>query len=218
MMATRPRAEAAGEPPARERILDAAFAAFMESGFAEASTLEIATRARVSKRELYALVGSKQDMLVACIAARAKRLQVPADLPQPHDRKTLAQVLTAFGAQLLRETSDPTVVAVFRLAIAEAAGTPEVAQALYAVGIETSRAALREIISGAQSAGLLGGQPVEMTEHFAGLLWGNLMMNLLLRAVDRPSPREITRRAHDAAAAFLKIYPLPDGAETGSRA
>ena len=53
----------------------------MENGFAETSTLEIATRARVSKRELYALVGSKQEMLAACIAERAKRLQMPAELP-----------------------------------------------------------------------------------------------------------------------------------------
>ncbi|HEY4834688.1 MAG TPA: TetR family transcriptional regulator, partial [Bradyrhizobium sp.] len=50
---TKPRAENADETPARTRILDAAFSAFMESGYAETSTLEIATRARVSKRELY---------------------------------------------------------------------------------------------------------------------------------------------------------------------
>src|SRR6478736_1131499 len=80
------RPEADDEVPARRRILDAAFAAFMEHGFAETSTLEIATRARVSKRELYALVCSKQEMLAACIAERAKRLQMPAGLPEPHDR------------------------------------------------------------------------------------------------------------------------------------
>ncbi|MGZ3349744.1 MAG: TetR family transcriptional regulator, partial [Xanthobacteraceae bacterium] len=57
--AAKPRADEADETPARQRILDAAFSAFMEHGFAETSTLEIATRARVSKRELYALVGSK---------------------------------------------------------------------------------------------------------------------------------------------------------------
>src|SRR6202158_1379728 len=189
MMATHPRGDAADDPPARERILEAAFSAFMESGFAEDSMLEIATRARVSQRELYTLVGSKQDMLVACIAARAKRLQAPADLPAPQDRKTLAQVLTAFGAQLLREPSAPAVVAVCGWAIAEAVRAPEVARALTAAGIETSRAALRDIMSRARWSGLLGGQPAEMTEHFAGLLWGNLMMNLLLRTVHRPSPR-----------------------------
>jgi AcrR family transcriptional regulator len=201
------RREAADETPTRERILDAAFSAFMESGFAETSTLEIATRARVSKRELYALVGSKQDMLVACIGERAKRLQVPADLPEPHDRETLARVLTAFGAQLLREVSDPTVVAVFQLAIAEAVRAPEVARTLDSIGVETSRAALREIMARAQSAGLLNGQPSEMAEHFAGLLWGNLMTGLLLRVAERPSPREIARRASAATAAFLQLYP-----------
>src|SRR4030081_1122758 len=90
----------ADDTPVRQRILDAAFSAFMESGFAETSTLEIATRARVSKRELYALVGSKQEMLMACIGERAKRLQVPTDLPEPHDREALASTLATFGKQL----------------------------------------------------------------------------------------------------------------------
>src|SRR5258708_29762872 len=112
---TKPRAENADEIPPRVRILDAAFSAFMESGFAATSTLEIATRARVSKRELYALVGSKHEMLAACIAERAKRLQMPAELPEPHDREAFLRTLVTFGTQLLREASDPTLIAVFRL-------------------------------------------------------------------------------------------------------
>ena len=79
----------------------------MERGYAATSTLEIATRARVSKRELYALVGNKQKMLITAIGERAKRLQAPADMPMLRDRATLAQVLTAFGIQLVREVSDP---------------------------------------------------------------------------------------------------------------
>jgi AcrR family transcriptional regulator len=214
MMATRStakaRQETADDAPVRQRILDAAFSAFMERGFAETSTLEIATRARVSKRELYALVGSKQEMLMACIAARAKRLQMPTDLPEPRDRESLARALETFGAQLLREVSDPTVIAVFRLAIAEAVGAPEVARTLDAIGSETGRAALRALMEKARSAGLLGGDPTAMAEHFSGLLWGNLMTNLLLRIVDRPSPREIARRARDATAALLQLYPQAD--------
>src|SRR5579864_2222899 len=67
------RQASSDEAAVRERILDAAFAAFMKSGYATTSTLEIATRARVSKRELYALVGNKQEMLIACISERANR-------------------------------------------------------------------------------------------------------------------------------------------------
>src|SRR5215467_2470661 len=96
----------------RERILEAAFEAFMKSGYAAASTLEIASRARVSKRELYSRVGNKQQMLIACIAERSRqRLTVPAELPVPRDRATLGQILSTFGTQLLREVSDPTVIA-----------------------------------------------------------------------------------------------------------
>ena len=39
----------------RERILEAAFTLFGERGFSSTSMLDIVTRARVSKRDLYAL-------------------------------------------------------------------------------------------------------------------------------------------------------------------
>jgi AcrR family transcriptional regulator len=203
--------EAAEEIPVRRRIVDAAFSAFTERGYAETTTLEIATRAHVSKRALYELFGNKQEMLVACISERAARLRAPADLPAPHDRETLAQVLIGFGARIMSEVSDPAVVAIFRLAIAEAARAPEVAQTLNSLARETSRAARLGIMTEAQSSGLLGGNPAEMAEQFSALLWGNLMVGLLLRVVERPTPREITRRARDATAAFLLLYPQPDG-------
>ena len=215
-MATAPmskrRQEGSDETAVRERILEAAFAAFMKSGYAATSTLEIATAARVSKRELYALVGNKQEMLIACISARARRLQAPPDLPVPCDRETLANVLTSFGARLVREISDPTVIAVFRLAIAEAVHAPAVARTLDSIGRETSRAALRKIMTQAQAAGLLNGRPAEFAEQFGGLFWGNLMISLLLGVAKRPNPREIAGRARDATAAFLQLHSPPSNA------
>jgi AcrR family transcriptional regulator len=207
---TEPRRKDGDETAIRGRILEAAFAAFMKNGYAATSTLEIATRARVSKRELYATVGNKQEMLIACISARAGRLQIPADLPALRDRETLARVLTSFGTQLVREISDPPVVAVFRLAIAEAVHAPAVARALDSIGREASRAALRKIMAQAQAAGLLKGRPAELAEQFSGLLWGNLMISLLLGVAERPSLREIAGRARDAATAFLQLHPPPD--------
>ena len=203
------RQEGREETEVRARILEAAFAAFMKRGYAASSTLEIATRGRVSKRELYALVGNKREMLIACITARAKRLQVPADLPVPQDRETLAHVLASFGTQLVREITDPTVIAVFRLAIAEAVHAPEVARALDSIGRETSRAALRQIMARAQASGLLNGRPAELAERFGGLLWGTLMVSLLLGVAARPSSREVAALARDATAAFLQLHPLP---------
>ncbi len=212
-MATRAKAKSDSEPaaaaPPRQRILEAAFAAFMERGFAATSTLEIATRAKVSKRALYDEVGNKDEMLVACIAERARRMQIPADFRELKDRPALKRMLSAFGAQLLHETTDPAVVAVFRLAIAEAITAPAVARALESTAVGPTRAALRDLMARARTARLLEGDPGEMADCFAGLLWGSLMVNLLLRVIERPGQREIARRAERAAETLLGRYPQP---------
>ena len=153
-------------------------------------------------------------MLIACISERAKRLDVPADLPALRDRETLEQVLASFGTKFVREVSDPAVIAVFRLAIAEAVQAPEVARALNSIGREASRAALRKIMAEAQASGLLTGHPAELAEQFGGLLWRDLLVSLLLGVAERPNPREIAGRARDAAAAFLQLHPLPNDGQT----
>ena len=101
------------------------------------------------------------------------------------------------------------MIAVFRLAIAEVVQAPEVARALDSIGRETSRAALRDIMARAQASGLLTGRPAKLAEQFAGLLWRDLMVSLLLGVAERPNPRKIAGRAREAAAAFLQLHPLP---------
>jgi hypothetical protein len=130
-------------------------------------------------------------------------------MPMLRDRATLAQVLTAFGTQLVREVSDPDVVGVFRLAIAEAVQAPEVARTLDSVGRETSRAALRRIMSESRAAGLIDGRPAELAEQFYGLLWRDLMINLLLGVAQRPNARAIEARSREAVTAFLALHPMP---------
>ncbi|MFI7130325.1 TetR/AcrR family transcriptional regulator [Nonomuraea sp. NPDC050153] len=202
-----PDEEGAGKTPARQRILRAAFSAFTEAGYTQTSTLEIARHARVSKRELYALVGNKQELLAACIREQAQRLQPPAGLPEPRDRQSLEGALVALGTQLLSEATSPTVIAVYRLAVAEAVRAPEVAHALDTFGRQSGRAALTAVMAKAATNGLLGGAPPQMAEQFAALLWGDLMIGLLLRTVDPPNAHDITQRARGAATAFLQIHP-----------
>lgn len=194
--------------PARVRILDAAFAAFSAQGYAQTSMLEIATRAKVSKRELYALVGNKHDMLVACITERAGRLRPPPDMPEPSDRASLASVLAAFGERLLREVTEPAVVGVFRLAIAEAERTPEIARVLDSIGRAAARRELAAVLDKARARGLLAGDPTETAPRFLALLWGDLMIGLLLRLADPPTPEEARRRASEAASDFLRLEAM----------
>jgi AcrR family transcriptional regulator len=69
----------------RERVLGAAFSAFQEFGYAGASTIEITTRAKVSKRVVYRLFGNNRAMLTARIIERGRRMRLPLDLPASRD-------------------------------------------------------------------------------------------------------------------------------------
>ncbi len=198
------------ETPMQERILAAAFKSFTEDGYAGTSTHEIARRAKVSKRDLYANFGSKHAVLVACIMSRADRMRLPPDLPTPRSRQMLASTLTSFATKLVREVSHPSVIAMFRLAIAEATRSPEIAQALDSVGREATRRALTELLGSAQAAGLIGpGEPAEMATQYLGLVWEGLMVGLLLAVAATPEPAEAELRATKATAAFMQLHPDP---------
>src|SRR4029077_2664366 len=208
--------QSSAEHPMQDRILGAAFKAFTEDGYAETSTLEIARRAKISKRDLYANFSSKHAVLVACIKSRAERMRLPPDLPTPRTRQMLASTLTRFASNLVREVSHPAVIATFRLAIAEATRSPEIAQALDVAGRDATRGALAELLANAQSNGLIGsGEPIEMATQYLGLLWEGLMVGLLLGVAATPKPAEAERRATKATAAFMQLHPDPaKGRET----
>src|ERR1700744_5666499 len=94
------------EATTRDRILGAAFSAFTEHGYERTSTLQIATRAKVSKRDIYALFEDKHAILASCISERANRMRLPLKMPAFSDRKALAVTLNAFGIAVLRGVCD----------------------------------------------------------------------------------------------------------------
>jgi AcrR family transcriptional regulator len=208
---TKPRAARPGKTrsdrPSRERIFGAAFAAFRERGYAGASTLDIATRAKVSKRALYTLFDNKQALLTACITERAKQMRLPLELPAPSDRRSVAATLTAFGAALLRGVCEPSVLAVYRLAIAESERSPKIACVLDRAGRAANQAALTEFLAKAKERGLIDGDPATMTSYFVGLLWRDLLVRLLLQVTDPPTVEDVDHRAREAAKMLLTLYP-----------
>jgi AcrR family transcriptional regulator len=168
--------------------------------------LEIATSAKVSKRDLYAHFRSKEAVLLACIADRAARMRLSSDLPAPDSRESLESILTQFGRTVVREVCDNAVIAVYRLAVGEARRSTEVAKILNA-SRSVNRQALARLLGEAQANRILGpGRAEDMMEEFFALLWGDLMFMRLIGAADVPTPAEIERRARQAAQALLKLY------------
>jgi len=107
-------------------VLEAAFTLFREHGFSSTSMLDIVTRARVSKRDLYALFNNKHALLAACITERAERVRRPLQpaTPVPLTRDALTTLLVELGVSILKTVCHPDVLTVFRLAVAESDRAP----------------------------------------------------------------------------------------------
>ncbi len=195
-------------PSARTRIMDAAFTAFMRSGYEGASTAEIARLARVSKRDLYANFPGKQAMLAACIIERAERMRAPLALPVPTTPAALRETLIQYGVTVVRELSRKEVLATFRLAILNAEAAPDVARTLDQHGRAGTIRDLSAVLAAARQAGLVeGADPEEMAEVFQGVLMkGGLQIRMLTRVADAPAEQEARHRAELAAAAIERLY------------
>jgi len=192
----------------RKRILEAAFDAFMEKGYAGTSTLEIATRAKVSKRDLYANFASKQAILSECIAHRSRsRMGFPQEMPDFQDRAGLEALLIEFGRIQLTEILDPAPIHMFRLAISEVARAPEVAQILAEQGRGPVIDTMRRIVVKAQEKGILKPGPVpERVAIYFSLMFRGELMDLVMGLREPPDAEDIRNRAKLAAELFLKLY------------
>jgi AcrR family transcriptional regulator len=190
----------------RERILEAAFNLFSESGFSATSMLDIVTRARVSKRDLYTLFRNKHAVLAACIQERTERMRRPLDTvsPIPQTRDALAKLLIEFGASILKTVCSPEVLTVYRLAIAESDRAPEIALALHHSGREVNLKTLAALLAKAQERSLVAaGDPAALAARYFAALWGDLLLSLLMRVREAPTEREIETRACSATETLL---------------
>jgi AcrR family transcriptional regulator len=195
-------------PERRRALLVAAVSVLMDKGYARASTLEIASRARVSKRELYAEFGSKRGILEALIASSAAEMKAPLAPAEIGDRHALEAALTAYGVSALGVLTNPYVLAIYRLAIAEAPANSELGEILDASGRQPNRRALIEIMRRGQAAGFLGaGDPDRIGQELFGLLMGDLMVWLLVGVARPPDAAEIRARAERATRALLALHP-----------
>jgi AcrR family transcriptional regulator len=194
--------------PVRRRILDAAFTAFMHSGYEGASTAEIARLAKVSKRDLYAHFPGKQAMLAACVTERAHRMRRPLLLPAPQDPSSLRETLVQYGMAVVRELSQPEVLATYRLAVLNAETAPDVALTLDQLGRADATGALTALLLTACRQGLLhGAEPEEMALIFNAILMrGGIQIRMLMRVANAPAEKDIRQRAEVAATCLWRLF------------
>lgn len=197
--------------PLQERIIYAAIAAFLERGYNKVSMRDIARRAQISNRDLYAEFENKSALLVYCITSRAQKMKRPEGLPAIVDSRSLAEALVFFGEALLRQLTHPEVLLVYYLGTMESWRAPEVGKTIDEFGQDATQRALEELFEQAQAKGLIAeGDTEAMAEQYLSLLCGNLLLRLLLRVIPRPRRDVLRKRAMNATDTFLALHaPMP---------
>lgn len=184
-------------------IREAAATLFLARGYQGTSMDEIAAAAQVSKQTIYTHFASKQELFEDLVLGNADRvegfiatLDVGADVEQG---------LTRLARDYVKFVSQPDVIRLRRLVIAEASRFPEVAGAYYERVPARVVAALAALFERLTAEGRLHAKEPEVAaQHFVWLALGlPLDRGMFLRD---PASNDLERIADSAVRVFLAAY------------
>jgi AcrR family transcriptional regulator len=191
----------------RAAILAAAGAVFTERGYHGARTIDVAARANISKRDLYAAFPSKEDLLAALIEEGAKTMTAPLALAHPGTRAAFYAALDAFGRKFLERQLSAPRLALLRLMIARAAENPGQGGDSDAAVREGVWDALGAFFVSAAEAGLVRflPPPRDAAGAYLSILQGDLVMCALLDPAFLATDEQIATRVRQAAMTVMAL-------------
>ena len=194
----------------RRAILNAARAVFISGGYRGASMDEVAGLAEVSKVTVYKHFSDKRSLFTAVITSAIDEAEQSTHalvdrLGQSND---LAQDLRTFARQHIVEVTQPHLIKMRRMIIAEAGRFPELARAWHRSGPERAHATLARQIEQLGSRGILQVQdPLLAAQHLNYLILSVPVNEAMFTGRDKPYPRsQLYRYADEAVRVFLAAY------------
>ena len=196
------------------RILAAALEVFSRSPFEEATTEEIARRAHVSKRDIYALFPGKHAILMAVVDAimqsgDANLKRVIADSEQTP--LPVEQLLEIIGLALISEILSPLEGFVYRLVFSESVGHPQIGSAFFNNWYARRSQMVIDLLS-RQKAMKHGRRrrvddTAQAAKHFLALTIYQPQFSASLGLLDMWNPKAVRTHVKSAVDCFLKAYP-----------
>lgn len=174
----------------RRRIMQAAEHLFGASGYAAVSMTDIAQSCEMSKKTIYEVFASKEDLLKALIADTET---FPLS-PSPEACDDPAEALTSTLLALARFVLSERHIIVSRLVIAESGQVPDMAKHYYEQGMLRGKRMLVSCLRRLAKQGLLA---VDDVDTAASVLFGASIGLALLTSVSlrtRPNMKEVEAR------------------------
>lgn len=198
---------------ARQAILDAATTVFLEKGYKGTSMDEVAAVAAVSKQTVYKNFTDKRSLFTEIIHRGLDRIDdlfsdVAGSLAVTED---LEGDLTALARQFVANLTQPRLLQLRRLVIAEADRFPELGRSYYERGPEHVHALLAASFSKLADRELLTlDDPTLAANHFTWLITSIPVNRVMFcGSGEHFTQAELDRFADEAVRVFLAAYRHP---------
>ncbi|RKT18547.1 TetR family transcriptional regulator [Streptomyces sp. 1114.5] len=192
-----------------QAIMAAATAVFMAKGYAGTSMDDIAKLAAVSKQTVYKHFADKEKLFAEIVLATTDRIEAMIDLVAdiPADADSLEENLLRLARQFLTTLTQPQVLQLRRLIIANADTFPDLGAAWYQQGFERVLATLADTFGRLADRGLLRIEdPLLAANHFSGLLLWIPVNKAMFHGSPQHNEAELDHYAVAGVRVFLAAY------------
>lgn len=163
----------------------------------------IAFAAGTTKASLYTRFASKQDIFSTVLEWAIQRPDWPSPEPAPPDLDDLEAALTTIANSALRKATDPAMVKLGRIAMAQASRFPEIARRAHLAAFSPRHQLLTDLLSRHAEAGeIVVADPEILAEHFFAMVSG-MPARLASFGIMR-DPAQQERRTQIAVQFFLR--------------
>ncbi|MGW2788255.1 TetR/AcrR family transcriptional regulator [Streptomyces populi] len=193
----------------RQAIMEAATRVFMEKGYSGTSMDDIAKVAAVSKQTVYKHFADKERLFTEMVLATTDRVDAMIDMVAdiPADAASLTENLNLLARRFLGALTQPQVLRLRRLVIANAEAFPDLGTAWYEQGFERVLATLAATFRRLADQGLLHmDDPLLAANHFAGLLLWIPVNEAMFTGSPRHSEADLDHYAAAGVRVFLAAY------------
>jgi TetR/AcrR family transcriptional repressor of mexJK operon len=191
-------------------IMEAARTVFLRKGYDGASMDEVAALAAVSKQTVYKHFADKKRLFTAIITGdiSAAETLTHAMVAALADSEDIEKDLRHFARRHITDVTQPHLIRLRRIIIAEAERFPELARTWYANGPERAHATLADQFQALARRGLLrADDPLLAAQHFNWLILSIPLNKAMFHGMDAEfTPSELERYADEAVRVFLAAY------------
>ncbi len=194
-------------PEKRRHILEGARAVFAEQGFDRASVDVIAARAGVSKATVYNHFADKKALFVAAVVEEtdAMRASLLACLERPGE--DVEQALRTIGEKVMALWLEPSIAALYRQAIAEAAHLPEIGRMVFEQGtLALQQAVAAHLARWHESGALRIDDAHAAAVTFIALCQGDLVTRMRLGVLEYPVDEAVRATVRRAVGTFVRAH------------